>query len=95
MILEMLQMIQVLYAKYFFKNIGKNNLIIKYVNPDCICTGYSLSNDTISPGDSAYIELQFKTENKLGQQKIFTTVSANTDTKMYALIFKANVIENK
>ncbi|MCX6327671.1 MAG: DUF1573 domain-containing protein [Bacteroidia bacterium] len=84
----------ILFAKYFFKNIGKNNLIINYVDPDCTCTGYSLSNDTISPGDSAFIELKFKTENKFGKQKIYTTVCANTETKMYSLILKANVIEN-
>lgn len=39
----------ILSAKYYFKNIGTNNLIIEYVNPDCICTDYFLSKDTIIP----------------------------------------------
>ncbi|MFV0507592.1 MAG: DUF1573 domain-containing protein [Bacteroidales bacterium] len=82
-----------LVAKYYFKNIGNENLIIKDVNPDCTCTNHSLSNSIVSPGDSAFIELEFNTKGKFGMQKIFTTIKANTEAKMHALILKVDIQE--
>lgn len=84
-----------LSAKYYFSNISDDSLIIYYVNPDCICTEYSISNDTIMPGDSAFIKLTLNTSNKSGEQKIYSTVCANTKTRMYCLILKANVSEKR
>lgn len=81
-----------LTARFDFINIGDNDLIIDYVNPDCTCTGYFLRNDTIAPGDSAYIELELATKNKYGEQKIYTTVRANTFTRFYKLTLTANVM---
>jgi len=84
-----------LVGRYAFFNSGKDSLRIKYVNPDCSCASYKLSQKTLSPGDTAYIELVFKTKDKLGVNKIYTTVCANTNTKMYKLTLKANVLEDK
>lgn len=81
----------VLFSKFRFVNSGENKLIINYVNPDCICTGYTLSNDTVMAGDTAYIELEFNTEGKYGDQKVYTIVSANTKNKLYKLTLLANV----
>lgn len=81
-----------LIAKYYFKNTSNNNLIINYINPDCLCTSYKISKKFITPGDSAFIQLEFNTKGKIGKQKIYTTVSANTETKMYLLVLKANII---
>jgi len=80
-----------LIHRFNFLNTSNNNLIINHVNPDCICTGYTLSNDTILPGDTAYIELKFDTQNKYGKQKIYTIVSANTKPKLNKLTLLANV----
>ncbi|MDE5417934.1 DUF1573 domain-containing protein [Labilibaculum sp. DW002] len=82
-----------LIGKYRFYNSGSDTLFIKYVNPDCSCTGYSLSNDTIQPLDTAFIELKFDTKEKLGFNKIYTTVRANTQTEFYKLTLKAYVEE--
>ncbi|NER08674.1 MAG: DUF1573 domain-containing protein [Okeania sp. SIO3C4] len=82
-----------LIHRYYFKNVGNEKLIIDYVNPDCTCTGFTLSNDTIMPMDSAYVELKYDTKDRYGKQKLFATMKANTETKMYAIILKANVID--
>lgn len=76
-----------------FKNIGENDLIVDYVDPDCTCTGYELSADTILPGDSATIKIKFNTKHKYGEQKIYVVVSLNTEIELYKLMFIANVID--
>lgn len=81
-----------LTAKYKFFNTGENDVVIYYVNPDCSCTNYYLSNDTILPGDSAFIILEFSTANRFGQQKIYATVCANTFDKFYKLTLKTNIL---
>ena len=81
----------ILYSKYYFVNTGDRKLIIDYVNPDCSCTGYSLSDDTVMVGDTAYIELMFNTEGKYGNQKVYTIVCVNTKHRLYKLTLLANV----
>jgi hypothetical protein len=85
----------VISAVFIFKNTGKKNLIIDYVNPDCSCTDYYLSKDTISPEDTASIVLFLNAINKLGKVKGYTIVSANTEEELYKLTLKGEVIKNK
>lgn len=80
-----------LTARFEFKNTGSNPLFIYRVNPDCSCTDFYLSNDSIVPGDSAYIELVLNTEGKFGHQKIYAVVEANTDAKLYKLTLEADI----
>ena len=84
----------ILTAKYILKSSGVHDLVINYVNPDCSCTNYSLSKDTIMPGDSAIILLEFSTKERLGPQKIYATVSTNTLDRFYKLILKVNILRN-
>jgi len=74
-----------LLAKFWFKNTGDTTLVVEYVIPDCLCTRFNLSNDTISAGDSAFIELALSTIDKFGPLKIYTTLATNTDEKYYLL----------
>ncbi|MFP4022932.1 MAG: DUF1573 domain-containing protein [Thiohalospira sp.] len=78
-------------ARFDFKNTGSNPLIIYHVNPDCSCTDFYLSNDSVNPGDSAYIELVLNTEGKFGYQKIYAVVEANTKAKLYKLTLEADI----
>ena len=68
-------------------------IVINYVNPECSCTGYKVSNYHIEPRDSVYVDLELNTKGKYGEQKIYTILRAETETKMYKLILKANVKE--
>lgn len=81
----------IIYAVFNFKNVGKEKLIIKSVHPDCICTGFILSSDTILPGEDGYVKLNLDTKNKAGKIKAYTIVSANTEIGMYKLTLKGIV----
>lgn len=81
----------VLIARYYFKNEGNDTLHINRISPDCACTSYYLSNNNILPDDTAFIDLEFNTNNKYGEEKVFAIVEANTEAKMYKLTLKADV----
>jgi hypothetical protein len=81
----------VLTGKYNFLNPSRDTLIITSVNPDCTCTGFTLSNEKIPPKDSGYILLKVSTKNKSGAVVLYSTISANTPTRLYSLKMMANV----
>ncbi len=80
-----------LQARYVFLNTTDSVIAINYVNPECSCTGYRVSDYHIAPHDSIYVDLELNTKGKYGEQKIYTIVCAETETKMYKLTLKANV----
>ena len=80
-----------LNARYYLINNGKKDIKINYVNPECSCTSYFVSNYVINPNDSIYIDLFFDTRQNFGEQKIYAIVNANTKAKMYKLTLKANI----
>ncbi|MFV2016515.1 MAG: DUF1573 domain-containing protein [Candidatus Heimdallarchaeota archaeon] len=84
-----------LTGRYIFKNTGSHPLLIEYVNPDCTCTDYEFTKDTISIGDEGFINLTYNIKNKIGNQKLYAVVKANTDASFYKLILKLNIIESK
>ena len=81
----------VLTATYVVYNTSQNPLIIKYVNPDCSCTSYSVTKYRIAHGDSAIIEMKVDTHHKSGENKVYAVVCANTETRFYKLTMKMNV----
>lgn len=81
----------VLTGKYDFVNPSRDTLIITSVNPDCTCTGYMLSREKIPPNDTGYITLKVSTRHKSGAVVLYSTISANTPTRLYSLKMMANV----
>ena len=81
----------ILSAKYTFVNVGTEPVRIESVHPDCQCTKYELSRPELMPGDSAYITLFLNTENKLGPQRIYSVVKADTYERMYKLTLLVDV----
>lgn len=79
-------------GKYYFKNTGKNKLIIEFVNPDCTCTGFYLEKKEINPGDSSFLVLKMSTKDKEGDVQINATISANTPIHLYKVSLLAKVI---
>ena len=84
---------EVVKAYYTLYNTGKNPLFIEYVNPDCSCTGYEVSDSITLPGDSLQIILKFNSKGKVGMNFMNTVVKANTSTALYTLGFVVNVLE--
>lgn len=71
-----------LNAEYSLINTGEDTLFILNVNPDCICTDYSLSSEFASPGDSISLELMVDLENKYGENLVHVVIEANTEKRM-------------
>ncbi|HET8860117.1 DUF1573 domain-containing protein [Marivirga sp.] len=80
-----------LTARYSFKNSGANDLIIDYVNPECGCTSYTISQKRILASDSGYINLVIDTYDKIGNVNIYAIVKSNTKDKFNRLLVKANI----
>jgi hypothetical protein len=83
-----------LNAKYNFKNLGDSDLLIDYVNPECGCTSYTLSQNRVLPSDSGSINLIIDTKDKLGIVNVYAIVKSNTEDKFSRLLVKANVKAN-
>lgn len=80
-------------ARYTLYNTGDSPLLIEYVNPDCGCTGYEVSDSIAQPGDSLQITLKFNSAGKAGTNLMGTVLKANTPTALYKLSFVVNVLE--
>ena len=81
---------------YIMKNIGIDTLYIYSVNPDCNCTGYSLSSNFALPGDSIIINIAVDTrKKKKGRFMLNTVVEANTDKRFYKLRLSGTVLHKK
>lgn len=80
-----------LEVRFVLRNTGDYPLVVYYVNPDCSCTGYTLSKPVARPGDTLSIALRLSTRHKIGRQKLYTVVRANTAEQMYRLLLKADV----
>lgn len=80
-----------LVGKFSFVNKSNSDLIIEYVNPDCICTSFTISEKKIRPGGHGLITLFLDTRGKVGEQKVYAVVKANTKSKFHRIIMKATV----
>lgn len=67
------------YAKcrFIFTNTGKKDLIVNNVQTSCGCTTPDWSRDTISPGDSGFVDAKYETINRLGTFRKTITVYTN------------------
>ncbi len=75
-----------------FKNTGKSNLIITYVQTSCGCTTSSPPKEPIAPGESGEIKVTFDSKTKNGEVSNQVMITANTYPANTALTVKANVI---
>ncbi|HVZ97908.1 MAG TPA: DUF1573 domain-containing protein [Chitinophagaceae bacterium] len=73
-------------------NIGKNNLFIKSVVPDCHCTVANFSSNPIYPNDSSKIILKFDASH-IGPFQSSALVTTNSSSTPTLLIFRGMVNE--
>lgn len=81
----------IVFATYEFINIGNNKLTINLIETDCTCTGHILKDESIMPGDTTELTLEFDTKGKLGQNTIYAILHANTKDKLHKVILKNKV----
>ncbi len=80
--------------KYKFKNTGNANLIISDVSASCGCTIPRYSKKPVKPGEEGYIEVEFDSSGRHGQQHKSVTVLANTQPNRVVLSFIAEIEVN-
>lgn len=81
--------------RFKFKNIGKNNLVIKNATASCGCTVPSFSQKPIAPGEEGEIEIVFNSANRSGRQTKTITVWSNTQPNQTKLAIECEIIVRK
>lgn len=80
---------------FHFKNTGTKPLIITDVSAGCGCTVPEKPDAPIPPGQEGIIKAEFNSSGRIGQASKNVTVTCNTTTQKYTLLFEGEVIEKK
>lgn len=76
-------------------NAGSKDLVIGRVKASCGCTAADPSKTTLSPGDSASVEVKFNSAHRRGAQRKYVYIFSNDpDLPQLRLVFTA-FVENK
>jgi hypothetical protein len=79
--------------RFNFTNSGKGPLVISAVNGSCGCTvPKNWPKEPVQPGDSAYIEVFFNSEGRIGVADKYVTISANTQPADTRVRIKGTVV---
>lgn len=74
-----------------FVNEGDGPLIISAVKPSCSCTVSSYSRDTIMPGQTGSVTLEFDTKHRVGRFVKTATVTYNSEMSPQVLLIEGMV----
>jgi hypothetical protein len=79
-----------------FENTGTKPLVLSSVKPSCGCTSPFWSRDTVKPGDSGEIKVQYNSANRLGRFAKTVRVQSNAVNnldaiKIYGLVYNPGV----
>jgi len=80
---------------FHFKNTGTKPLVITNVAAGCGCTVPEKPEAPIPPGQEGRIKAEFNSEGRVGQASKNITVTCNTATQNYTLLFEGEVIPKK
>jgi hypothetical protein len=79
-------------AKFRIKNIGKNNLIISKIVPDCICTIPKWSIQPVFPDKYTVVEVQVDKDFEGIFQQVVTLI-CNSKEKKHLLVVRGNFVK--
>lgn len=82
-------------TEFTITNTGIDTLRIHYINVDCDCTTFEISQKNVAPSDSAILYYAVDTREKIGKHTLVTTFAANTEKKFYKLTLKMNIKRNE
>jgi hypothetical protein len=80
---------------FHFKNTGNKPLIVSNVSAGCGCTVPEKPEAPIPPGQDGIIKAEFNSSGRVGKVSKNVTVTCNTATQNYTLLFEGEVIEKK
>src|SRR5512146_1396532 len=73
-------------AKIKLTNAGSAPLAIRSVRPSCGCTTVRQPKDSLGPGQSDYLEVQFNSTGFRGKAVKYVNIESNDPTNQYATI---------
>lgn len=84
-----------IWRSYIFKNVGDDSLHVLFVNPDCNCTSYHLSDTKVGKGDSIRLNIEIDMRKKqIGRFMLNTVVGLNTKHKLYNICVEGEIVNN-
>lgn len=83
----LLQSGEIVVYTFEFKNTGKNNLIIEDIDSDCGCVNARIPKETLLPGETGIVEIEFDSSGLWGKQLKTIEVVANTKKPKQLAIF--------
>lgn len=78
---------EIVAFRFEVTNTGENDLQIVRVKPSCGCTTPQWTEAPIHPGESGFVDIEFNSLGKLGQQHKTVTVISNTEPTQKILTF--------
>jgi len=78
-----------------FKNIGKQDLIVKEATASCGCTVPKFTSKPVAPGEQGEIEVIFNSSNGSGRQVKTVTVWTNCQPNQTKLQIMCEIVEPK
>lgn len=76
-----------------FRNQGEAPLVISNANPSCGCTVPNYPKKPIAAGETAYIDVVFDSEGRMGQFNKSVTLMANNKGEPYKLYITGTVVK--
>lgn len=76
---------------FYFKNIGKENFVIKAIETGCGCTTVEYDKKPVSPGKEGKIEIAFNSSGRYGKQYKEISIFANLPKGKATLTIAADV----
>ena len=82
-------------AKFKYKNVGENSLLIKSAQASCGCTRPKFSREPLQPGGEGEIEVVFDSSGRSNKQYKTVKLECNTKPSTIQLSFTADIVEPK
>jgi len=87
-----LPQMSVYHCEFEFRNAGKSALYIRNVKAGCGCTITQTSRDTLLPGESALLKVEFRSGHKKGNQDNKITVVSNDPDHPQVLLHITGIV---
>jgi hypothetical protein len=82
---------EILVCEFYFRNVGKTNLIIKSIESSCGCTAVKWKKKPLKFGEESKITVEFNSKGRHGKQYKVLTIFANTKRKVKELKITATI----
>jgi hypothetical protein len=82
---------EIVAFRFEVTNTGEHDLMIVRVKPSCGCTTPQWTEEPIPPGQSGFVDIEFNSQGKPGQQQKTVTVICNTEPTQKILNFSCKV----